>query len=489
MLLLHYIAIPPAALEHHTITILKLPPHRANYNMVDQVAPDDNANITTSEGGREINTAADLARLQNEGKILTPQELKELSARIKALEEMAKMEDRLRTLKSRKHPRSQESSEQTFLPEDLTASNRPAEAPLPSRGPFIHRQTQGHPQTETDDLDSNSSSSTTVTQHRPYKRRRYTKGIKVTPSYTLRVSSSLREWGDWKKEMERVFKGDPYSYPTGAQKILKALDYVDSSLKSLWYTHDEQQGGITKWPTFIHWTRDNIQNGQNAVATLYEQFNAAKQLPEKSPIQFNAYLSAIERDLPQQEEKASAMTFYSKLTKELKKQFRTADIPIPETRARCVAVAQRVWEGLHGFEDKKDFQRDSHSHKNSKEKDYKDSRKKDDSRSRYPQTDSRRDRKDRYRLGHRHKDDQNKEKWRSTTEKEVICFKCNKPGHYAPDCPDQKESTKRAKIQSTREDHSQSRTSSRSSSPSSSRSSSKAPETPTSDSDSSDSLN
>jgi len=156
VLLLHYIAIPPAALEHHAITILKLPPHRADYNMVDQVAPDDNANITTSEGGREINTAADLARLRNEGKTLTPQELKELSARIKALEEMAKMEDRLRALESRKRPRSQESSEQTFLPEDLTASNRPAEAPLPSRGSFIHRQTQGHPQTETDDLDSNS---------------------------------------------------------------------------------------------------------------------------------------------------------------------------------------------------------------------------------------------------------------------------------------------------------------------------------------------
>ena len=100
MLLLHYIAIPPAALKHHTITILKLPPHRANYNMVDQVAPDDNANITTSEGGWEINTAADLARLRNEGKTLTPQELKELSARVKALEEMAKVEDWLRALES-----------------------------------------------------------------------------------------------------------------------------------------------------------------------------------------------------------------------------------------------------------------------------------------------------------------------------------------------------------------------------------------------------
>jgi hypothetical protein len=75
---------------------------------------------------------------------------------------------------------------------------------------------------------------------------------------------------------------------------------------------------------------------------LYEQLNAARQWPNKSPVQFNAYLSAIERDLLQQDDKALAMTFYSKLTKELKKQFKTSDIPIPETRAKCIAIAQRI---------------------------------------------------------------------------------------------------------------------------------------------------
>ena len=52
--------------------------------MEDQVVVEDNAPVV-SEDNREVNTAADLARLRNEGKILTPQELKELSARIKAL--------------------------------------------------------------------------------------------------------------------------------------------------------------------------------------------------------------------------------------------------------------------------------------------------------------------------------------------------------------------------------------------------------------------
>src|SRR6266536_5139002 len=110
-------------------------------------------------------------------------------------------------------------------------------------------------------------------------------------------------------------------YRIRSQKILKALDYMDTSLKLLWYTYSEQKEdkGIKKWSSFLKWTRDNIQHGQNATTTLYKQQNEARQLANKSLVQFNAYLAAIKRDLPQQDEAASAMMFYSKLTRELKK--------------------------------------------------------------------------------------------------------------------------------------------------------------------------
>ena len=54
--------------------------------------------------------------------------------------------------------------------------------------------------------------------------------------------------------MERVFEGDPDTYQTGAQKILKALDYLDLNLKSLWYTYSEQKGDkyAKKWPLFLY---------------------------------------------------------------------------------------------------------------------------------------------------------------------------------------------------------------------------------------------
>ncbi|KAK9364327.1 hypothetical protein V1509DRAFT_557506, partial [Lipomyces kononenkoae] len=196
---------------------------------------------------------------------------------------------------------------------------------------------------------SDSDISSDSEQPRRKKKRTATKEIKVTPDYILRVNSSLREWGDWKRDIERVFEGKPDTYRKGRQRIIKALDYVDKSLKTLWYTYRDQKGkcDTTRWKVFIEWTRDNIQNGQNATATLYERYEGARQKQDKSPAQFNAYLSAIERDLPQKDESSSALAFYSKLTEELKRQFKSADIKIPESRSECVAIAQRVWEGLH----------------------------------------------------------------------------------------------------------------------------------------------
>lgn len=168
------------------------------------------ASSSATSTGREINTAADLARRRAEGKPLTSQELKELSAKVKALEEMARLEDRIRALENRK--RTSEAIENPDI--------RPN--PLPRHTTTSGSQiSQLQPSIELDS--DNLSDSSNATTHRPHKRTRYTRGIKVIPSYTLKVSSSLREWGDWKRDIERVFEGDPDTYQTGAQKILKAL--------------------------------------------------------------------------------------------------------------------------------------------------------------------------------------------------------------------------------------------------------------------------
>ena len=356
----------------------------------------------TSQG---IASSIDIPGQSNEDSSAIAQELAKLQARIKALEEEARTGNRKRARED-KHLFSQSDPSSSYQDSSIRS---------------------------TIEQDSSDSSEFTYPAR---KRSRYshTRGIKVTPSYTLRTSSSLREWGDWKRDVERLFEGDPYTYQTGSQKILKALDYLDASLKSLWYTYCEQKKGVRKWPVFVTWTRNNVQNGQNATATLYKQLNSAKQLPNQSPAQFNAYLSAIERDLLYQDERASAMTFYSKLTRELERQFQTSDIAIPETRTQCVAVAQRIWEGLYRTEREKEPYRNPRPSASSYEQ--------PSTGSKYPRPDSKRDRTDRYRTGHRREERYSSAKPREG-QPSVICYNCQEPGHYSTSCPKKKENKER----------------------------------------------
>ena len=53
----------------------------------------------------EINSAANMAQLRKKGRILNSQELKKLNAKVKALKEIAKIEDYFKTLEKRKRPK------------------------------------------------------------------------------------------------------------------------------------------------------------------------------------------------------------------------------------------------------------------------------------------------------------------------------------------------------------------------------------------------
>ena len=143
------------------------------------------APIITNSGIHGVNTAADLARLRGEGKHLNPQELKELTARVKSLEEMARLENRLKLLERREQPHSNEDPD---VSEDLENEVRNPRAPTNDDNSGTGNLSLIRHSTEIDT--SNSSSSESDDQHR-HKRRRYNKGFKVTPNCTLRTSSKI----------------------------------------------------------------------------------------------------------------------------------------------------------------------------------------------------------------------------------------------------------------------------------------------------------
>jgi hypothetical protein len=167
--------------------------HRADYTMSElAVVPGALASTSASapalRTGREINTATDLARLRAEGTMLTTTELKELNARIKTLEDMAKLEDRLRLLENRK--RTSDAITSATSQDDPFIQN-------PSLAPgFSGYQASVIRQSIKPGGSDHSESSSKTANHRRHKQQRNNRGIKIIPSYTLKVNSSLREWGD-----------------------------------------------------------------------------------------------------------------------------------------------------------------------------------------------------------------------------------------------------------------------------------------------------
>ena len=136
--------------------------------------------------GHKVNIAADLARLRPKGKALTASELKELNARIKALEEMAKLEDRLRLLENRK------------CTSDAITSATSQEDPSVLRNPSIAPGFSGYQasvirQSSEPGVSDSESSSETADYHRYKRQRNNRRRIKIILLYTLKVNSSLRE--------------------------------------------------------------------------------------------------------------------------------------------------------------------------------------------------------------------------------------------------------------------------------------------------------
>jgi hypothetical protein len=230
----------------------------------------------------------------------------------------------------------QELKAQRALAQELAELERPQNSKKRT-----HHHTTPDPPRPSNSPDSDTDA-TPRKRHRP-------RGPKVRTVQTLRHTASLRKWGDWKGDIQRVFNADPYIYSDNDQnKIITALDYVDDDLKSLWTSHlTECPDDDKDWNAFLQWSKRNIAQGLQSESTLYKQYQRAKQRSDQPPREFNNYLLSLERDLDPKSEKEAAMAFYTRLDDDLQRQFDVNNIDLATTRSAMVDIAQRVWDGMN----------------------------------------------------------------------------------------------------------------------------------------------
>ena len=64
--------------------------------------------------------------------------------------------------------------------------------------------------------------------------------IKYTQIETLQLRASLRQWTDWKADLQRAYLGAPNRYRTGQAKIIMANQYMAKDCRSQWDTYSKE---------------------------------------------------------------------------------------------------------------------------------------------------------------------------------------------------------------------------------------------------------
>ncbi|KAK9364309.1 hypothetical protein V1509DRAFT_185670, partial [Lipomyces kononenkoae] len=140
--------------------------------------------------------------------------------------------------------------------------------------------------------DSNSDSDDD--QSRPRK----SFDLKYKNVETLRITSSIREWTDWKDDLQKKFDGAPRRFGTDQARVIGANDSMDKNCRSLWNTVvRDDPSKASNWNYFISWTRNLIMDNANFDAGIYDLHDQARQRFGQKPTDFNGYLSSLEREM------------------------------------------------------------------------------------------------------------------------------------------------------------------------------------------------
>jgi hypothetical protein len=178
--------------------------------------------------------------------------------------------------------------------------------------------------------------------------KRKTLDLKYDEVETLTQSFTVRQWAQWKEDLELVYHSASWKYYFDQDKITKALSKMNAHCRSLYHSFKTMKEEITSdYTQFLEWTKSLIKDNANFESSIYDEWEHAKQRQEQSPQLFHTYLASLEAQLPRMEERASAQVFKAKLLPSLRgSMMQSGQLLSITTRIAMVSLAQQSWEGM-----------------------------------------------------------------------------------------------------------------------------------------------
>jgi len=111
---------------------------------------------------------------------------------------------------------------------------------------------------------------------------------------------------------------------------------MDKAWRARWTSYLRNNSSYeSDYGHFLQWTRRLIKDNANFESTVYEEYQDAVQRESQSPLDFDAYQSVVERELPEAPDAVRANIFYSKLHQDVRKHIKLLGLTaLPTTRTR-----------------------------------------------------------------------------------------------------------------------------------------------------------
>jgi hypothetical protein len=157
----------------------------------------------------------------------------------------------------------------------------------------------------------------------------------------------IREYYDFESRLRIAFRLDPAAFILEDQKIAYTLQYLQSTFRQLWIQREQESDGETLgWREMMAFLLDQIKSPVNRELQVTILYQKSMQKDGQSVNDFAAYLSTLENQInPQYEQKHLVMHLYSKLCPEIRVALSNYT-EFPTTRRELVERAATLEDNL-----------------------------------------------------------------------------------------------------------------------------------------------